>query len=103
MTEVSIVGPGGGEVIDLGPAAQMRIGDRVHDAVAGTLVMVPTGAPHAFSNPGDEPAVVLSTVTPDTYVQYLRDVRAAGRATPEIMARYATETSTGTASGTTRR
>ena len=141
MTEVSIVGPGDGEVIDLGPTAQLRIledgsttghrlgiavstlaphapgppqhrhakheegfyvisgnvrftvGDQVHDAVPGTLVMVPTGAPHTFANPGDEPAVMLSTFTPDRYVQYFRDVSAAGRPTPEIMARYATETS----------
>ena len=142
MTQVSIVGPDEGEVIDLGPVAQMRIledgsntrhrlgiavsrlaphsagppqhrhaqheegfyvisgtvrftvGDLVHDAVPGTLVMVPTGAPHTFANPGDEPATMLSTFTPDLYVQYFRDVSAVGRPTPEIMARYATETST---------
>ncbi len=142
MTGVSIVGPGEGELIDLGPAAQMRIledgsntrhrlgiavstlaphtsgppqhrharheegfyvisgtvrftmGEQVHDAVPGTLVMVPSGASHTFANPGDEPAVMLSTFTPDLYLQYFRDVSAAGRPTPEIMARYATQTST---------
>lgn len=142
MTQVSIVGPGEGEVIDLGPAARMHIledgsntkhrlgiavstlaphapgppqhrhaehdegfyvisgtvrftvGDRVHDAVPGTLVMVPAGAPHAFANPGEEAAVMLSTFTPDLYIQYFRDVSGAGRPTPQIMARYATQTST---------
>jgi hypothetical protein len=37
---------------------------------------------------------MLSTFTPDRYVQYFRDVSAAGRPTPEILARYATELST---------
>lgn len=122
MAEVSIIGPTGGEVIQLG-AIQMRIledgrttggrlglgeitiaphsdgpaqhrhsqhdegfyvvsgrarftvGAMTYDAPAGTLVMVPPEAPHAFSNPGDEPAVILNTFTPDFYVQYFRDLR----------------------------
>ena len=49
--------------------------------------MVPPGAPHTFANPGDEPAVLLNTFTPDLYVQYFRDLRtmiAAGQPlTPE--------------------
>jgi mannose-6-phosphate isomerase-like protein (cupin superfamily) len=69
------------------------------DAPARTLVMVPPGAPHTFANPGDEPAVMLNTFTPDLYVQYFRDLRdlAAGGQPPtaeliaEVMARYATE------------
>ena len=35
------------------------------DAPPRTLVMVPPGAPHTFANPGDEPAVILNTFTPD--------------------------------------
>jgi len=74
-------------------------GERSFDAPARTLVMVPPGAPHTFANPGDEPAVILNTFTPDLYVQYFRDVRAlvAGGQPPsaeqlaEVMARYATE------------
>jgi mannose-6-phosphate isomerase-like protein (cupin superfamily) len=74
-------------------------GDTSVDAPPRTLVMVPPGAPHTFANPGDEPAVVLNTFTPDLYVQYFRDVRelvADGRPpSPEalagVMARYATE------------
>lgn len=69
------------------------------DAPARTLVMVPPGAPHTFANPGDEPAVILNTFTPDLYVQYFRDVHdltADGRpqsaqALAAVMARYATE------------
>jgi mannose-6-phosphate isomerase-like protein (cupin superfamily) len=74
-------------------------GEQSFDAPARTLVMVPPGAPHTFANPGDEPAVMLNTFTPDLYVSYFRDLRdlaASGQPpTPEqiadVMARYATE------------
>ena len=64
--------------------------------------MVPPGAPHTFANPGEEPAVILNTFTPDLYVQYFRDLReltAAGQppsaeAIVDVMARYATEPAT---------
>jgi mannose-6-phosphate isomerase-like protein (cupin superfamily) len=74
-------------------------GEQSFDAPARTLVMVPPGAPHTFANPGDEPAVMLNTFTPDLYVSYFRDLRdlaASGQPpTPEqiadVMARYGTE------------
>jgi oxalate decarboxylase/phosphoglucose isomerase-like protein (cupin superfamily) len=73
------------------------VGSTVHDAVAGTLVMVPPGVPHTFANPGDEPLVMVNTFTPDLYVQYFRDLRDAtadgtttAQAAAEVMARYAT-------------
>jgi mannose-6-phosphate isomerase-like protein (cupin superfamily) len=74
-------------------------GGQSFDAAARTLVMVPPGVPHTFANPGDEPAVMLNTFTPDLYVRYFRDLRdlaADGQPpTPEliadVMARYATE------------
>jgi mannose-6-phosphate isomerase-like protein (cupin superfamily) len=74
-------------------------GEQSFDAPARTLVMVPPGAPHTFANPGDEPAVMLNTFTPDLYVSYFRDLRdlAAGGQPPtpeqiaDVMARYATE------------
>ena len=79
-------------------AARFTVGEQSYDAPAGTMVMIPPDAPHTFANPGDEPAVVLNTFTPDLYVQYFRDVRdllASGQPmTPEaitgVMARYAT-------------
>src|SRR5271168_3337614 len=37
--------------------ADFTIGDTTYEASAGTLVMVPPGAPHTFANPGNEPAV----------------------------------------------
>ena len=122
MALVSVVGPGDGEVIDLGPAririledgsttghrlgaaeitlaprspgpqqhrharhdegffvvsgtARFTVGDAEYDAPAGSLVMVPPGAPHSFANPGARPLVMINTFTPDLYVQYFRDLR----------------------------
>jgi hypothetical protein len=50
-----------------------------------------------LANPGDEPAIILNTFTPDFYVDYFRDLSelvASGQMTPEailaVMARYAT-------------
>ncbi|WP_413804599.1 cupin domain-containing protein [Streptomyces sp. OE57] len=81
-----------------GGAMSTVLGETTHAAPAGTLAMIPPGAPHTFANLGDEPAVMLNTFTPDLYVQYFRDLRnmiASGREpTPEstaaIMSRYAT-------------
>jgi len=80
--------------------ARFTVGDTSYAAAAGTLVMVPPGAPHTFANPGEEPVVLLNTFTPDRYVRYFRDLRqmiADGQPlTPEnterAMSRYATET-----------
>jgi pimeloyl-ACP methyl ester carboxylesterase/quercetin dioxygenase-like cupin family protein len=82
--------------------ARFTVGEKSYDAPAGTLVMIPPGAPHTFANPGDRPAVLLNTFTPDLYVQYFRDLHdmlAAGQPpSPEMivttMARYATEPAT---------
>jgi quercetin dioxygenase-like cupin family protein len=81
---------------------RFTVGENDHDATAGTLVMVPPGAPRTFADVTDQPAVMLSTFTPDLYVQYfpdLQDMTAGGRAlTPrasiQTMSRYATEPAT---------
>ncbi|MFG2720157.1 cupin domain-containing protein [Streptomyces sp. NPDC048416] len=88
-------------------AVRFTVGDSDHDAVAGTFVLVPPGAPHTFANVTDQPAVMLSTFTPDLYVQYFRDLQdmiAGGRAmtheaTLQTMSRYATEPATDSADG----
>jgi quercetin dioxygenase-like cupin family protein len=145
MTGISVVGPGGGEVLRLGTtqmriledghttghrlgmgeitlaphtegppqhrharhdegfyvvsgSARFTVGETTYEAPAGTLVMIAPGAPHTFENPGDEPAVLLNTFTPDLYVQYFRDLRdmiASGQpltpeATIQVMSKYAT-------------
>jgi mannose-6-phosphate isomerase-like protein (cupin superfamily) len=93
--------------------ARFTIGTTEYDAPAGTLAMIPPGAPHTFANPGDEPLVLLNTFTPDLYVQYFRDLREladadadadsgagpgggaplAAEAVARVMSRYATEVS----------
>lgn len=86
----------------LSGTVRFTVGDENHDATAGTFVMVPPGSPHTFANPADQPAVMLSTFTPDLYVQYFRDLRDAltdGRPpTPQdnidAMSRYATRPAT---------
>ena len=78
--------------------ARFTVGTTTYDAPAGTLVMVPPGVPHTFANPGDQAVILLSTFTPDLYVQYFRDLRdlfASGQQiTPEagtqLMSHYAT-------------
>src|SRR5215475_6101883 len=82
--------------------ARFTIGTTTYDAPAGTLAMIPPGAPHTFANPTGEPVVLLNTFTPDLYVQYFRDLRQmieqGGALTPEatlqVMSRYATEPAT---------
>ena len=78
-------------------AARFTVGDSEHDAPAGTFVSVPIGAVGTFTNPGEEPAIILNTFTPDLYVGYLRDVgelEASGEMGSEailaVMAHYAT-------------
>src|ERR1700729_2455765 len=41
--------------------ARFTVASDSYDAPAGTLVMVPPGPPHTFTNPADEPAVLLNT------------------------------------------
>lgn len=74
----------------LSGTVRFTVADEDYDAVTGTLVMT------------DQPAVMLSTFTPDLYVQYFRDlgeVLADGRpltpqANVDAMSRYATEPAT---------
>ena len=149
MTQVSIVGPTDGDMIQLGPiqmriledgsitdhrlgigeitiaphtsgppqhrhaehdegfyvvsgTAQFTVGDTTYDAPAGTLVMVPPGAPHTFANPSDQVVILVNTFTPDLYVEYFRDLRdmiASGQpltaeASVQVMSRYATSPAT---------
>ncbi|BAU80957.1 cupin [Streptomyces laurentii] len=62
-------------------------------------MVAPPGTPHTFANPTDQPAVILSTFTPDLYVQYFRDLQESltadhpltPQATIDTMNRYATE------------
>jgi len=70
------------------------------DAAAGACVTVPSGTPHTFSNPFEEPATFICTLTPDLYVEYFRDlsrhfIANEGQFDPadigRIMASYSTQ------------
>ena len=82
--------------------ARFTVGTSVYDAPAGTLAMIPPGAPHTFANPTSEPLVLLNTFTPDLYVQYFRDLKAmvesgqplTADSVAEIWTKYGTEPST---------
>lgn len=79
--------------------ATFTVGKETHNAPAGTLVMIPPGAPHTFANTSEQPVILLNTITPDLYVQYFRDVRDSGAPTTAdqvtgLMARYASEPAT---------
>ena len=45
--------------------ARFTVGTTDYTAPAGTLAMVPPGAPHTFANPGDETLMMINTFTPD--------------------------------------
>jgi mannose-6-phosphate isomerase-like protein (cupin superfamily) len=82
--------------------ARFTVGTTTYDAPAGTLAMIPPGAPHSFANPTGEPVVILNTFTPDLYVEYFRDLRKmieqggtlTAETTAQVMSRYATEVAT---------
>ena len=65
----------------------------------GSLVMVPIGVAHTFSNPTEKPARFLITVTPRSYLSYFEELSQLHQATAspsrqqiaELMARYDTE------------
>jgi mannose-6-phosphate isomerase-like protein (cupin superfamily) len=59
-------------------------GDRVVRAGAGSCMFVPTGCPHAFTNPTDKPARMLFQSSPppdhERYFEELCDIFSNGRA-----------------------
>jgi oxalate decarboxylase/phosphoglucose isomerase-like protein (cupin superfamily) len=60
---------------------QSQSGASVFRGGAGSFMFVPAGCPHAFFNPGSEPARMLFLVSPsghETYLQELTELLAAG-------------------------
>jgi mannose-6-phosphate isomerase-like protein (cupin superfamily) len=82
--------------------ARFTVGQTDYEATAGTLVMVPLGAPHTFANIGEQTLVMLNTFSPGFYTQFFRDLAQAqqqGRPLnahiiADAMAPYATELAT---------
>jgi len=71
---------------------------KIVDAKSGDYVTVPTRAPHTFSNPFDQEAKFINTLTPAFYVNYfkllaevsVKDKKMMKEKNLECMARYAT-------------
>jgi quercetin dioxygenase-like cupin family protein len=58
---------------------ELRAGEQVRRALAGSVMFVPPGVPHAFSNPTNRPAKLLLVMSPadfDRYFIELADILA---------------------------
>jgi quercetin dioxygenase-like cupin family protein len=53
-----------------------RIGERAHEARAGTVAFVPRGTPHTFANPSQDAARSLVLVTPGGFERYFEELIA---------------------------
>lgn len=82
--------------------------DNTHiDAAAGDYIVVPTRAPHTFSNPFDEEAQFFNTYTPAFYINYFKilamvsvgDEGMRREKNLEVMARFATVEAGGMVAG----
>jgi quercetin dioxygenase-like cupin family protein len=78
---------------------ELRAGDEVMRGTRGSVMFVPPGVPHAFSNPTDAPARLLLVMSPPTHDRYfveLAEILARGTppdpaAIAALRARYDTE------------
>jgi quercetin dioxygenase-like cupin family protein len=52
----------------------VQIGDKTSLAHVGDVLCKPRGVPHAFWNPGDEPARLLEIITPGGFTGYFREL-----------------------------
>ena len=60
-----------------------RLGEEVIRGVQGTVVYVPGDQPHTFSNPSDQPATMVFTLSPGGFEGFFREMAAvAGGAMP---------------------
>jgi quercetin dioxygenase-like cupin family protein len=57
---------------------EFRVGDASHEARAGTVILVPRGAPHHFSNVGDAPARMLFMYSPGGMEAMFSEIGSAG-------------------------
>jgi quercetin dioxygenase-like cupin family protein len=49
---------------------ELRAGDEVRRMLPGSVMFVPPGVPHGFSNPTDKPATLLLIMSPADFDQY---------------------------------
>jgi len=55
---------------------ELRAGDQARRALPGTLMFVPPGVPHAFSNPTEAPARLLLLMSPPGHDRYFAELAA---------------------------
>ena len=62
-----------------------QIGQQVIEAGPGVVLVKPRGVPHAFWNPGDQPARLLEIISPAGFEQYFADLAdiMAGPGSPD--------------------
>jgi quercetin 2,3-dioxygenase len=56
---------------------KVKLGDRIMNAPAQTVMFVPRGTPHAFQNAGTEPGVLLIGVTPGGFEKEMQERQGA--------------------------
>lgn len=65
---------------------KVKVGDKVLDAPAQSLVFVPRGTAHAFTNTGEVPAVMLVGVTPGGFEKIFQERQGVdAKANAELM------------------
>lgn len=60
----------------------IEVGGEVYRAGPGDLVYKPNGVPHAFWNPGEQPARVLEIIAPGRFEAYFAELGQVFRAGP---------------------
>lgn len=71
---------------------KVKVGDKVVDAPAQTLVFVPRGTAHAFTNTGDAPAVMLVGITPGGFEKIFQERQGVdAKANAELMKAHGME------------
>jgi len=56
------------------------VNGEIVEGVPGTVVCIPRGTHHTFSNPSDQPATMLSIFSPGGFEEYFEDYAAAKEA-----------------------
>lgn len=72
-------------------ALEFRVGDASHEARAGTVIFVPRGTPHHFSNVGDTSARMLFMYSPAGMEHMFAEIGSPGTRGVEAPPRAATD------------
>jgi mannose-6-phosphate isomerase-like protein (cupin superfamily) len=71
---------------------KVKVGDKIVDAPAQSLIFVPRGTAHAFVNTGSAPGSLLVSVTPGGYEKYFAEREGAdAKKSAELMKAHQTD------------